>query len=173
MKELKRLTFVLIAMVAFCQVALAQEQKKPLSPKDTAQGNIDGVKVVINYSSPSVRGRKIMGELVPYNQLWRTGANQATTIEFDKAVQIEGKELPAGKYAIFTIPGENEWTIVFNKKLSQHGTSEYTEAEDALRVKVKPTKTKQFEESFKFEVEKNQVILKWENTQAAFNVKKA
>ena len=87
-------------------------QDKPASPKAEASGSLGASKVKIVYSQPSARGRKIMGGLVPYGEVWRTGANEATTIEFDAPVKVEGKDLAAGKYSLFTIPGEAEWTII-------------------------------------------------------------
>ena len=97
----------------------AQSQEKPLSPKETVTGKINGVETEIVYCRPSARGRKMIGGKEPYGEVWRTGANAATTIEFDKPVKIEGKSLPAGKYALFTIPNENEWTIIINKDFNQ------------------------------------------------------
>ena len=90
-------------------------------PQATVEGKIGAATVKIVYCQPSARGRKIMGGLVPYGEVWRTGANDATTIEFDKPVKIEGKDLAAGKYSLFSIPGENEWTIIINKDAKQMG----------------------------------------------------
>jgi hypothetical protein len=157
-------------LVAFVAVAGFAQEKRP-SPAAKAEGTIDGAKIVIDYSSPSVKGRKIFGGLEPYGKVWRTGANEATTFDVDKNVKIEGKELPKGKYALFTIPGENEWTIIFNKTASQWGAFKYKEAEDALRVTVKPGKTDKLVEQFNIAVDGNKVIIRWENTQVAFAVK--
>lgn len=113
-----------------------------------------------------------MGELVPYNEkVWRTGANAATTIQFDKPVKIEGKDLAAGKYALFTIPGETEWTIIISKNSDQMGAFGYTEKDDLLRVVVKPSKITEFVETFTITVGSDEVSLKWENTAVAFKVK--
>ncbi|MBA4055977.1 MAG: hypothetical protein C0490_14780, partial [Marivirga sp.] len=117
------------------------------------------------------RGRKIMGGLVPYGEVWRTGANAATTIEFDKPVKIEGKDLAAGKYSLFTIPGENEWTIIINKIAKQMGAYEYKKEDDVLRVTVKPTKTPAVVETFNISLGKDDVQMKWENTAVAFKIK--
>jgi hypothetical protein len=146
-------------------------QDKPASPKAEANATVSGTNVKVVYSQPSARGRKIMGELVPFGQVWRTGANECTTIEFDKPVKIEGKDLAAGKYSLFTIPGENEWTIIFNKDTKQWGAYSYKDSDDVLRVKVKPSKTDQFVETFTITPEKDKVAMKWENTAVAFNVK--
>jgi hypothetical protein len=112
-----------------------------------------------------------MGGLVPYGEVWRTGANKATTIEFDKDVKIEGKALPAGKYALFTIPNENEWIIVINTDFNQQGAYNYDEKKDVLRVSVKPRKTDEFVETFTITPEKDKVTMKWENTEVSFKVK--
>jgi len=148
----------------------AQSQEKPLSPKETVTGKINGVETEIVYCRPSARGRKMIGGKEPYGEVWRTGANAATTIEFDKPVKIEGKSLPAGKYALFTIPNENEWTIIINKDFNQQGAYNYDEKKDVLRVNVKPKKTSEFVETFTITPEKDRVSLKWENTEVAFKV---
>jgi hypothetical protein len=164
---MKKIYFLL---VAFFAVVSLHAQDKPASPKAEANGTIGGANIKIVYSAPSARGRKIMGGLVPNGEVWRTGANEATTIEFDKAVKIEGKDLAAGKYELFTIPGEKEWTIIFQKSAKQWGAYSYKEANDVLRVTVKPTKTKDFVEMFNITVGKDAVELKWENTAVAFKV---
>src|SRR6188768_4545868 len=122
---MKRISIFFLALTAV--VANLSAQDKPASPQATATGKIGAANVKIVYCQPSARGRKIMGGLVPYGEVWRTGANEATTIEFDKPVKIEGKDLPAGKYALFTIPNEKEWTIIFNKDVKQWGAFNYKE----------------------------------------------
>jgi hypothetical protein len=164
-KNIFLFVFALISMSV-----LAQDKKLP-SPPAKAEGTIDGVKVTIDYHQPSAKGRKVMGALVPYGEVWRTGANNTTSIEFSAPVKIEGKALPAGKYALFTIPGENEWTIIINKTI-KWGHYDYKEAEDVLRVKVKPSKTDSMVETFNIAVEKDKVTMKWENTQVSFKVAK-
>lgn len=159
----------MLAIVTALSSSLAQE--KPASPQATATGKIGAANVKIVYCQPSARGRQIMGGLVPYGEVWRTGANEATTIEFDKPVKIEGKDLAAGKYSLFTIPGENEWTIIFNKEAKQWGAYKYKQEEDVLRVAVKPTKTSAPVETFNIAVGKDDVQMKWENTAVAFKVK--
>jgi len=166
---MKRITFLMMALATVFSSVIAQE--KPLSPQATVEGKIGAANVKIVYCQPSARGRKMLGENEPYGQVWRTGANEATTIEFDKPVKIEGKDLPAGKYSLFTIPGENEWTIIVNKEAKQWGAYKYNEKNDALRVKVKPTKTASFVETFNIALGKDEVQLKWENTAVAFKVK--
>ena len=157
--------------VAMCFTAWPVQAQQRTSPKAEASGTVGGAKVDIVYCRPSADKREIMGGLVPYGQVWRTGANAATTIEFDKPVKIEGKSLPAGKYALFTIPNENEWTIILNKDFNQQGAYNYDEKKDALRVNVKPKKSGEYVETFTITPEKDRVSLKWENTEVAFKVK--
>lgn len=123
-----------------------------VSPPATATANIGENTVTINYSSPSVKGRQIWNALVPYNEVWRTGANEATTISFTQDVTILGQPLAKDTYSLFTIPGEGEWVVIFNFNETQWGAFKYDQSEDALRVNVKPTMTETLTESLKFEV---------------------
>ena len=133
------------------------------SPPRTASGAIGEMAVEINYSSPSVKGRKIWGGLVPYSEVWRTGANEATTISFSKTVLVEGKKLAAGKYSLFTIPKEGKWTVIFNTVADQWGAYEYDKAKDALRVEVTPQPLNEPVEMLEFAVADGKVTLRWEN----------
>jgi hypothetical protein len=169
MKKILMLVAVVMAFVVTDSIA----QDKPLSPLETVKGSIDGVNIEIVYSRPSARGRKMLGEKEPYGTVWRTGANKATTIEFSKAVRIEGKELAAGKYSLFSIPGEKEWVIIFNKKWDQSGAWNYDQNkdQDALRVTVPAGKPAAFVETFTITVDKDKVNLQWENSAVSFKVK--
>ncbi len=158
-------SFSMLLIVCASSFAFAQK-----SPPATAEGTIGAVKVKVDYSAPSARGRKMVGGVDPYGKVWRTGANATTTIEFSGPVKIEGKDLAAGKYALFTIPGENEWVIIINSGI-KFGAFDYTDKEDVLRVTVKPTKTTTFIETFNIKVEKDQVAMEWENWRVAFKVK--
>lgn len=156
-------------------IAQGQDKSKRPSPPVTVEGSIDGALIKIDYSAPSAKGRKMLGGKEPFGSVWRTGANEATTFEIDKPIQVEGQALAAGKYEMFSIPGEDEWTIIFqlqNKEKAQWGAYTYEQSRDVLRVKVKPGKTPAFVETFAINVDKKQVTLKWENTLVAFNVKK-
>jgi hypothetical protein len=170
---MKRIILLTAILAALAFVGCTQDKSKRPSPPALAEGTIDGVKIKIDYSQPGAKGRKVMGGLVPYGDVWRTGANEATVIEFDKNVKIEGQALPAGKYTLFTIPGEGEWTIIFNKKLGQWGSYDYNKNkdQDALQVKAKSGKT-DFTELFTMAVEKEGVTMKWENTSVLFKVSK-
>jgi hypothetical protein len=171
--------FLLAALLLLTGHAYAQDQKMPEdkskrpSPPATVTTMVGATTVTIDYSRPSVKGRKVFGgELVPYNAVWRTGANEATTFTVDKDVKIEGQALPAGKYALFTIPGATEWTIIFNKTANQWGAFKYDQKQDALRVKVKAKKTAAPVEQFTITADKSgKVSLMWENSQADFMVK--
>lgn len=169
MKNILIAVTLLLTIGAFT-AAVAQE--KPKSPPATAEGTIDGAKIKIAYCQPSARGRKMLGGIEAYGAVWRTGANNATTFETDKPIMIEGKALPAGKYELFTIPGETEWTIIIQKFTGQWGAFKYSEANDVLRVKVNPGKTPAFVETFGISVDKDKVTLQWENTLVAFKVAK-
>jgi hypothetical protein len=167
------LSLVVLLAVSFVAVHAqdGKDKSKRPSPPAKAEGTINGAKIVIDYSTPFVKGRKIFGGLEPYGKVWRTGANEATTFEVSKDVKVEGKDLPKGKYALFTIPGENEWTIIFNKTTNQWGAFKYKEADDALRVTVKPGKTEKLIEQFNIAIEGSKVVLRWENTEVGFAVK--
>jgi hypothetical protein len=167
MKKQASMFLTLIALV----LSLSAWAQKPASPPAKAEGSIDGVKVTIDYAQPSAKGRKIMGELVPFGEVWRTGANAVSAIEFGADVKVEGKALPKGKYGLFTIPGESEWVIIFSKQNSG-SPFDYSDKKDALRVNVKPGKAEAFVETFTIAIEKNNVVLKWENTAVAFKVTK-
>lgn len=115
------------------------------SIKSMAVGVLGRDSVKINYHSPGVRGRIIWGGLVPLNEVWVTGAHDATTIEIATNVIIGGREVPAGKYALFTIPGKDEWTVILNKHWKQHLATEYDAKDDMIRLNVKPRKNKHAE----------------------------
>ena len=148
-----------------------EDKSKRPSPPATAAATVAGVTVTINYRRPSVKGRPIFGGLVPYGQVWRTGANEATTFEVNKPVKINGQPLPAGKYGLFTIPTATAWTVIFNKTSAQWGAFKYDEKQDALRVQVKPTKTAAPVEQFAVSLNKTgKVTMQWETAAAAFTV---
>ncbi|WP_338870901.1 DUF2911 domain-containing protein [Spirosoma sp. SC4-14] len=173
--RISRVFMLALAGVLMTMVAWAQGDKasRP-SPPATATGKIDGATITINYSSPSVKGRQVWdpsGNLAPYGKVWRAGANEATTFETDKAIKVEGKELPAGKYGFFAIPGEKEWTIIFNKVPNQWGAFKYDQAQDQLRVTTKPKKSAQMNERLVYDVTNKAVVLKWENVEVPVAIK--
>lgn len=169
---------LLIAAVSITTLCTAQQQdksKRPSPPATAKQTLGDGTAITIDYSQPSVKGRTIGKDLEPINgKVWRTGANEATVFEISKDVKVEGKDLPAGKYGLFTIAGDDEWTIIFNKTWNQWGAFNYKEADDALRVTVKPKKSKDFAEKMTFTIsKKGTVTLLWGDRKVEFRVKKA
>jgi hypothetical protein len=130
--------------------------------------------ITINYHRPVVNKRKVWGGLVPYGQVWRAGANENTTIEFTDPVTIEGKPLPKGTYGLHMIPGENEWTVIFSKNSTSWGSFTYDQAEDALRVTVKP-QTAEFHEALTYDFDDvspdaSVVTLRWEKVAVPFKL---
>lgn len=152
----------------------SQKNTPRLSPKAFVGQTIGYTNVRITYSSPGVKGRVIWGSLVPYNKVWRTGANEATTIEFDNDILIEGKRVAMGKYSLFTIPTKDSWTIILNKVYDQWGAFKYNEKEDLLRFKVKPSANHFVERLiFNFEYKdqyKSNVNLEWEKQKISFEI---
>lgn len=169
MKKQISLVVLLVALFSVATFAQKDKSKRPSPPAKT-EGTIDGVKITIDYSTPFVKGRKIFGGLESYGKVWRTGANEATSFEIDKNIKVEGKDLPKGKYTLYSIPGEKEWVVIFNKQTGQWGT-EYDQSNDALRVTVKTEKTSKLVEQFNIAIEGNKVVFRWENSQFAFAVK--
>lgn len=159
-----------LSLFFFSPVAAQQEVESRDSPPDTVTGYIGKTRVLIDYSRPYVKGRKIWGDLVAYDKIWRTGANEATVFEISKDLKVEGNILPAGKYALYTIPGQTEWTVIFNTKWDQWGAVQYKEKEDKLTVKAKPKKAPQFTEQLTFYIQNNRVFFRWENMEVGFKV---
>lgn len=175
MKKLFVLTlitgFMFTAFQASAQKAMQDKSKRP-SPPDTVKATTArGVDIEIAYSQPGIKGRTIGKEIAPYGKVWRTGANEETTIQLSKDVKIDGKAVPAGKYSIWTIPGETEWVIIINKNTTNWGTK-YDESSDLVRFNVKPQKAFAFTERLKFTIEKSgKVALTWGDVMVPFMVK--
>jgi len=172
----KYLSFILFSFL-FTTVSFAQGNKasRP-SPPATATGTIKNAHVSIAYSSPAVKGRKVWGDLVPFDKPWRAGANEATIFETDKDLKIEDKTLPAGKYSLFAIPGEKEWTFIFNSETGQwginrSGEANFDPAKTVLTVKAKAKKSDKFQERLTYEVEKKGFELQWENLEVPVSIK--
>jgi len=169
------LTFIGLLMTSLIWAQGNDKSKRP-SPPATATGTINGATITINYSSPAVKGRKIWGGLVPYDAVWRTGANEATLFTTSKDIKVEGKSLPAGKYSLYTIPGEKEWTFIFNSQTGQwgiknDGSTTEDPAKDVLRVTAKPQKSATANERMKFVVDKSGFTFEWENLKVPVSVK--
>lgn len=162
---------IYLLFIALLTVTFVNAQDKPASPAAIAIGKINGANITINYSSPSVKGRKIWGELVPFNKIWRAGANEATTFETDKDLTIEGSKLPAGKYSFFVIPNEKECVIIFNKEAKQWGAYKYNEKEDQIRVTVKQQMADSSTERLVYTINTNNIVLSWEKCNIPISVK--
>ena len=175
--KIEKRTILVLAGLLMTTFVWAQGDKasRP-SPPATATGKVKDATITINYSSPAVKNRKIFGELHPYGQVWRAGANEATIFETDKDIKVEGKDLPAGKYSIYAIPGEKEWTIIFNKQTGQWGVkrggaTSRDEAQDAITVKVKPKKLSSLKERLAYDVTDKGFTLSWENVEVPVSIK--
>ena len=178
----KGLMLTLVGLFMTSLIFAQQDKSKRASPPEVASGSVGGSTITINYSSPAVKGRKVWGDLVPYDKVWRLGANEATTFETSKDIMVEGKKLPAGKYTLYALPKENEWTFIFNSTLTQNGkpiwgikdekgTTTEDPAKDVLRVTVKPMKSSSFNERMKFVVNKKGFTLEWENLKVPVSIK--
>ena len=165
-----------VALLSAADFANAQEAKFPQpSSGQTIIQDFGLGKITLTYSRPNVKGRKIFGGMEPMGTVWRNGANAATRIKFTDAVKIEGKDLPSGEYGLFSIPGKNEWTVIFNKIADQWGAYEYKESDDVLRVKVKTTALKDKVETLTMQfsaVSETSATLNmmWENSAYAINI---
>jgi len=168
--------FLLISLVLFTKSIEAQNIKQELriSPKAEVMQTVGFTEIRIDYSRPGVKGREIWGKLVSYDAVWRAGANEATKITFSTDVIVEGKKLKKGSYSFFVIPGESQWTLIFNKVADQWGAFEYNESEDALRVKVKTEKAT-WQEWLSYTINKTSdssavIRLEWEKIKVPFKV---
>jgi len=140
---------LLLIVLSLSTITSAQLELPRVSQKASLMQTIGLLEVTLNYSRPNVKGRKIWGGLVPYNQVWRTGADEATTILFSEDCRFGEQDVPAGKYSLFSIPGETEWTIILNKVNKQWGAFNYDSTKDLLRFTIKPEEN-QFTESMNF-----------------------
>jgi len=157
-------------------ISVVSAQGNRPSPADSAVGKLGNANIKIKYSSPSVRGRTIWGDLVPYGKAWRAGANEATTFETDRDIKVNGKTLPAGKYSVFAIPNENEWQIIFNSKIpnwgiKRSGEANYDPADNALVVTAKPKKSSSMNERLKYNINGDGFVLAWENLEVPVRLK--
>lgn len=173
-----RSIFCSVIITLFALSALGQELKVPtLSPQTEVTQEVGLTQVKLSYARPSAKGRKVFGDLVPFGEVWRTGANASTKLTFSEDVKIAGNALKAGTYALYSIPGANEWTMIIhtNTKHRSLAGDVYKQAEDAFRFKVKPGKTANYVETFTLEfgdftTSSANLILSWENTQIKFPI---
>ena len=183
---MKRRIFVRLASFLFIALLMSShtwaqgDKSSRPSPPATAKGKIKDATITIDYSSPSVKGRPIWGSLVPYDKIWRAGANEATIFTTDKDIMVEGKKLPAGKYSLFMTPGEKEWTVIFNSETGQwgikrSGDANLDPAKNVLEVKVKPKTEKDVQEKLTYVVEDKMMdkgfYLRWEKIKVFVSIK--
>jgi hypothetical protein len=173
--------FKLIILLVFLLSSLtinshAQQIQMPqASPTAKISQKVGLTDVTLDYSRPSTKGRKIFGELVPYGEVWRTGANAATTITVSTEVKFEGKSVPEGTYALYSIPGKDKWTIIISKNTKLWGAVGYNSEDDLIRFSVKPTKLGQHHETMEISFEDMTdtgtfIAIKWENTKVSFKL---
>jgi hypothetical protein len=160
-------TVTTLTAIAACAATVAQGQEQRKSPHETVKATIDGATITVEYGRPLMKGRKVMGELVPFGKVWRTGADEATTLTTDKELQIGGTIVPAGKYTLYTLPGQTDWQLIVNKQTGQWGT-EYDQKQDLGRVPLKKTATSAPVEQLTISVDKNPaggglLRIAWEN----------
>ena len=165
---------LLIAAMAIAQQPPQDKSKRP-SPPGTADVTLKNKKITIDYSRPSLKGRKVGQELAPYGKVWRTGANEATALNTEIDLTIGGAKVPAGKYTLYTLPSEGTWKLIINKQTGQWGTK-YDEGQDLARVDMKKTALPQSVEQFTISFDKKNentanLNLDWENTRVSVEVK--
>ncbi len=172
---MKKILFYLAAFL-LAGTSQAQSLKLPaLSTTQTIEQELGLGKITLTYSRPDIRGRKIFGGLEPWGTVWRTGANAATTIKFTDDVTIEGNKVPAGEYGLFSIPGQDEWTVILNKTANQWGAYDYKAADDLLRFKVKTINHADPLETLTFQFNnvdqtKAELELRWEKISFSFHI---
>jgi hypothetical protein len=159
-------SFVIALLAAVALAGNLHAQRA--SPHETVSANVDGAKISITYGRPYAKGRKIVGGLVPYGQVWRTGADEATTLVTDKMLMLGSAHVEPGKYTLYTLPGENSWQLIINRQTGQWGT-EYTKEQDLARIPMKVGKTGSPVEQFTIAIADTpaggELRLSWENTQ--------
>jgi hypothetical protein len=165
---------LLIAAMAIAQQPPQDKSKRP-SPPGTAEVTLKNKKITIDYSRPSLKGRKVGQELAPYGKVWRTGANEATALNTEIDLNIGGAKVPAGKYTLYTLPSEGTWKLIINKQTGQWGT-QYDESQDVARVDMKKTALPQSVEQFTISFDKKNdntanLNLDWENTRVSVEIK--
>ncbi|WP_235295844.1 DUF2911 domain-containing protein [Portibacter marinus] len=171
MKTILKLSFIMFLAAFMVNTAVAQDKSKRASPPMKEEAKIGDANVIVAYSAPSAKGRAIWGQLVPYGKIWRAGANEATTFESDKELTVQGEALKAGKYSIFLVPAENEWTYVFNSVSDQWGAYQYDESKDVLRVVTTPEKNSEKVEQLTYKIEGGKLWLLWDDMKGGVEIK--
>lgn len=149
---------LLVALFLVIGTSCAQK-----SPRVQTDGTVNGINIMIDYGAPSVKGRTVWGGLEKYGEVWRAGANENTTIAFDKDAKVGGQSLAAGKYGFFMIPNENgDWIAIFNKKNDAWGAYSYTEADDALRLNIQAEFVANVQEQLMYAVDNSGIVFAWD-----------
>lgn len=166
---MKKFTLSLCLLSSLIFSATAQVKMPAPSPTQIIKQEFGIGTIELTYSRPSIKSRKIYGDLVPFNKLWRTGANTATRLFFSEPVEIAGKKLDSGTYVLYTIPGMDSWDVILNKGLENWGTDGYKETQDVVRFKIEPMRMKSKLETFTMEfsdvtAETCSLNIKWERT---------
>jgi len=172
---MKRILLAIIAITFYSLSGLSQIKMPAPSSTQTIKQEFGMGAIELTYSRPNAKGRKIYGDLVPYNKLWRTGANASTKIVFNDVVELGGKKVDTGTYVLYTIPGVDSWEIILNKGLTNWGTDGYKESEDVFHVKVEPTKMNSKVETFTMQFvnikpESCELQLIWEKTMVSIPI---
>jgi DUF2911 family protein len=171
----QRTAFLTLVVLAVATLALAQDRsERPSPPAKAACKFSDGKSITVDYSSPRAKGRKIYGGLVPYGEVWRTGANEATSFVTTADLTVGGKDIPAGSYTIFTVPTADKWTLIINKKTGEWGIPYKYESDELARVDMSASKTAGPVENFTISFHEMgngcHMYLDWENTRATIEL---
>ena len=172
---MKKLLFAVC--ISISALGFAQDYSVPAaSPRQKVEQQFSMSKISIDYGRPGVKGRKIFGELVPYGQVWRAGANSSTKITFGQSVNFGGKNVPAGTYGLFVVPTENEWKVILNKDFQQWGAYTYDPKQDVVDVNVPVSQLKDKQEWFEITINptdenSGNLVIKWDNVQAEISLK--
>lgn len=172
----KKIALATLFLLTVASLAFSQDKSKRPSPPESATCDLgNGQTIKTDYSSPRMKGREIYGSLVPYGKVWRTGANEATTFVPSTGVEVGGKEVPAGSYTIFTVPNQNEWTLIVNKKTGEWGIPYKYESDELARVPMKVSKLSSPKEDFTISYEKSgngcTMNIEWATTKASVEIK--
>jgi tetratricopeptide (TPR) repeat protein len=168
-------SLLLLYLVVITSITQAQISKASLSPQVQIEQNVGLAKIGITYGQPGAKGRSIFGALIPYGKLWRTGANSSTKISLDQTVSFDGNIIPAGTYALYTIPQKDEWTIIIHKNERLWGDAGYDQLHDLVRFKVPVNNLKDYQETLlinfeNFDANGADLVIKWENTEVKIPV---
>ena len=173
--KIKLLLVLLISIFTLGQVNAQEEIKARLSPLEIVTVKYESTYIKVTYGRPHKKGREIFGKLVPYGQVWRTGANEATEITLTKDVIINKKRLEAGTYTIFTIPEQDKWKVIFNSDLGQWGAYNYNPDKNVLEIEAKVSEMdiayEPFTIEFQLQDDETNLLMMWDKTKASFTIK--